>query len=58
MSKETEMMNLLMEAGIAGLQLWFAYCREAGLNEEEKQALYAQVDAQFMEKVKQNLPDA
>ena len=49
---------VLAEAAIAGLQLWFAYCREADLSEEEKKALYDKVDADFMEKIKQELPDA
>jgi hypothetical protein len=49
---------LLAEAGIAGLQLWFAYCREANLSEEEKQALYDKVDADFMAKISTPLPDA
>ena len=56
--KEDELLAILMEAGIAGLHLWFAYCREADLSEEEKKALYDKVDADFMVKVKQELPDA
>ena len=49
---------ILAEAGIAGLQLWFAYCREADLSEEEKKTLYDKVDADFMIKVSKPLPDA
>ncbi|MHC5059204.1 MAG: hypothetical protein ACYTKD_31510 [Planctomycetota bacterium] len=58
MADEDIALTLLAEAAIAGLQLWFAYSREVGLTEEEKKALYDKVDADFMTKVKQDLPDA
>ena len=53
-----EPVSILTELAIAGLQIWFSAARAAGLTEEEKKALYDQVDAAFLEKSEQELPDA
>ena len=48
---------VLIELAVAGLQIFNAACRAAGMTAEEKAKLYEDEDQRFMAKSDEELPD-